>query len=132
MILAVALPGPLLDVVGALLDVAGAAALFLGLSLATIGLYGLLRKPDIFHQLHPAGLITGPAVILVLLAALTTGSVEIITSAILVVGFILVTSSVSGHAIAQAAYVATERRRARGEPPLDREGRYELERSDGS
>ena len=44
------------------------------------GLYGLLRMPDIFHQLHPAGLVTGPAVILVLLASAATGSAEIITS----------------------------------------------------
>ena len=51
------------------LDIVGAVLLALGLLLATIGLYGLLRMPDIFHQLHPAGLITGPAVILVLLAS---------------------------------------------------------------
>ena len=77
--------------------------LLLGLTLATIGLYGLLRKPDIFEQLHPAGLITGPAVMLVLLASVATGNPEIITSAILVMGFVLITSSLSSHAIAQAA-----------------------------
>ena len=32
----------------------------LGLLLATIGLYGLLRMPDIFHQLHPPGWSPGP------------------------------------------------------------------------
>ncbi len=86
-----------------ILDILGAVLLALGLLLATIGLYGLLRFPDIFHQLHPAGLITGPAVILVLLAAVATGSAEIITSAALVILFVLVTSPLSGHAIAQAA-----------------------------
>jgi multicomponent Na+:H+ antiporter subunit G len=90
------------------LDIVGAVLLALGLVLATIGLYGLLRIPDIFHQLHPAGLVTGPAVILVLLAAVSTGSAEIITSAALVMLFVLVTSPLSTHAIAQAA-----RRRAR-------------------
>jgi len=85
------------------LDIAGAVLVALGLLLATIGLYGLLRLPDIFHQLHPAGLVTGPAVILVLLAAVATGSVEIITSAALVLLFVLVTSPLSTHAIAQAA-----------------------------
>ena len=65
-----------------ILDVVGAVLLLLGLLLATIGLYGLLRMPDIFHQLHPAGLVTGPAVILVLLASVATGSAEIITSAL--------------------------------------------------
>ena len=81
----------------------GSLLLLLGLTLATIGLYGLLRKPDIFEQLHPAGLITGPAVLLVLLASVGTGNAEIITSAILVIGFVLVTSSLSSHAVAQAA-----------------------------
>ena len=85
------------------LDIVGAALIALGLLLATIGLYGLLRFPDIFHQLHPAGLVAGPAVILVLLAAVATGSAEIVTSAALVLLFVLVTSPLSTHAIAQAA-----------------------------
>ena len=36
-------------------------SLVIGLSLATVGLYGLLRMPDLPRQLHAAGLITGPA-----------------------------------------------------------------------
>jgi multicomponent Na+:H+ antiporter subunit G len=97
---------------GAALDVLGVALLMLGLLLATIGLYGLLRMSDIFHQVHPAGLITGPAVILVLLASPATWNAEIITSAALVVVFLLVTSPLAGHAIAQAARRRRERRRA--------------------
>ncbi len=85
------------------LDIVGAALLMLGLLLATIGLYGLLRMPDIFHQLHPAGLITGPAVIVVLLASVGTRSEETITSAALMLLFVLITAPLSGHAIAQAA-----------------------------
>jgi monovalent cation/proton antiporter MnhG/PhaG subunit len=87
-----------------LLDIVAIALLALGLTLATIGLYGLLRMPDIFHQLHPNGLITGPAVILILLASIATASAETITSAALVILFILITAPLSGHAIAQAAY----------------------------
>jgi len=93
-----------------ILDIVGAALVMLGLLLATIGLYGLLRMRDIFHQLHPAGLITGPAVIVVLLASVASGSAEIITSAVLVILFVLITSPLSTHAIAQAAL-----RRPRGE-----------------
>ena len=88
---------------GALLDVAAIALLALGLTLATIGLYGLLRMPETFHQLHAAGLVTGPAVILILLASLGSGSAEIITSALLVILFVLITSPLSSHAISQAA-----------------------------
>ena len=91
------------DIAAGLGGLVGSGLLLLGLTLATIGLYGLLRKPDIFHQLHPAGLITGPAVLLVLLASVGSRSPEIMTSAVLVIGFVLVTSSLSSHAIAQAA-----------------------------
>ena len=88
---------------GTLVDVLAVGLLGLGLLLATIGLYGLLRMPEVFSQLHAAGLVTGPAVILVLLASVATGSAEIITSATLVVLFVFVTSPLSSHAIAQAA-----------------------------
>ena len=55
--------------IGTILEVAGVALLVLGLTLATIGLYGLLRMPAVFDQLHAAGLVTGPAMLLILLAA---------------------------------------------------------------
>ena len=94
-----------------MLDVIGVAMLALGLLLATIGLYGMARRPQILHQLHPAGLVTGPAVILVLLASVASGSAEIITSAVLVVLFVLVTSPLSSHAIARAALRRPRRER---------------------
>lgn len=87
-----------------LVDVLAVTLLALGLLLATIGLYGLLKMPDLLHQLHPAGLVTGPAVILILLASIATASTETVTSAALVVLFVLITSPLSSHAIARAAY----------------------------
>jgi monovalent cation/proton antiporter MnhG/PhaG subunit len=87
-----------------LLDIVAIGLLGLGLTLATIGLYGMLRMPDIFHQLHPNGLITGPAVILILLASIATGNAEIITSAALVILFLLILAPMSSHAIANAAH----------------------------
>jgi monovalent cation/proton antiporter MnhG/PhaG subunit len=95
--------------IGTVLDVAGVALLVLGLTLATVGLYGMLRMPAIFEQLHAAGLVTGPATLLILLAAVGTASADIITSAALVFLFVLITAPLSGHAIAQAAYRARER-----------------------
>ncbi len=87
------------------LDVLGASVLGLGLLLATIGLYGLLRMPDIFDQLHAAGLVTGPAVLVILLASVSTGSADIVTSAALVFVFVLVTAPLAGHTIARAAWL---------------------------
>jgi multicomponent Na+:H+ antiporter subunit G len=94
--------------IGTVLEVAGVALLALGLTLATIGVYGLLRMAAIFDQLHAAGLVTGPAMLLVLLAAVATASAEIITSAALVFLIVLITAPLSGHAIAQAAYRTRE------------------------
>jgi len=91
-----------------ILDVLAIALIGAGLTLATIGLYGLLRMPAIFDQLHAAGLVTGPATLLILLAAIATGSAEIITSAALVFIFVLITAPLSSHAIAQAAYRARD------------------------
>jgi nucleotide-binding universal stress UspA family protein/multisubunit Na+/H+ antiporter MnhG subunit len=86
-----------------LLGGVGVILLLGGCTLATIGLYGLILKPDIFEQLHVAGLVTGPAVVLLLLASIGTGRAEIVTSALLIVAFVLVTSSISTHVIAQTA-----------------------------
>jgi monovalent cation/proton antiporter MnhG/PhaG subunit len=91
-------------VIETVIGIAGAGLLLLGLTLASIGLYGMLRKPVIFEQLHAAGLVTGSGVILVLLASLASGRAEIVTSAVLVVAFVLVTSSLSIHAIALTAW----------------------------
>ena len=106
-----------------ILEILGSGLVLLGLSLATIGLYGMLRKPDIFHQLHAAGLISTSAVLLVLLASFATGSAEIITSAILVGGFVLVTAPLSGHAVARAAWRRTPpedmEAEIRRDPPLE-------------
>lgn len=85
------------------IDAIAVVALVLGLVLATIGLFGLLRLSEILHQLHAAGLVATPALLLVLLASIGTGRWEIITSAALMGLVLLVTSPLSNHAIAHAA-----------------------------
>ena len=85
-----------------MLEVLGVALIAAGLTLATLGLYGLLRMRDIYAQLHAAGLVTGPAVIAILLAAFATAHAEIVTSAVLVALFVLITAPLSSHAIARA------------------------------
>ncbi len=86
-----------------LLDTVAVGFLVIGLVLATVGLIGLLRMSDVFHQLHAAGLVTGPAVICILLASVATGEAEIITSAVLMIVFLLITAPLASHAIANAA-----------------------------
>ena len=86
-----------------LLDVVASALLFTGLTLTTIGLYGMLRLPEMLQQLHAAALVTGPGIVLTLLAAVGSRNAEVVTSAALLLLFVLVTSPLSAHAIAQAA-----------------------------
>jgi multicomponent Na+:H+ antiporter subunit G len=85
-------------------DVIASVLLGAGLLIATVGLIGLLRMDAVMPQLHAAGLVTGPAVILVLAASVATGEAEIITSALLVILFVLITSPLAAHAIGQVAY----------------------------
>ena len=84
------------------LDVIASALLFGGLTLTTIGLYGMLRLEETLQQLHAAALVTGPGIVLTLLAAVGSRNAEVITSAALLLLFVLVTSPLSAHAIAQA------------------------------
>ena len=63
------------------LDVVGAALPVIGLTLMTISLYGVLRMPDTYSQLHAQGLATGPGVITVLASSVATENAAIITSA---------------------------------------------------
>lgn len=92
------------------LAVLGTILIALGLAFATAAIVGLLRMDDVYAQLHAAGLITGPALILVLLAALASGDAEIVTSALLILLFVLVTAPLAAHGIARAHH---ERNRER-------------------
>lgn len=94
------------------LDVVGAVLLLLGLLLMTIGLFGVLRLPNTYSQLHAQGLATGPGVIAILASSVATENAAIITFAALAIAFIALTSPVAGHAIARAAH-----RRDDGSPP---------------
>jgi multicomponent Na+:H+ antiporter subunit G len=93
------------------LDVVGAALLLLGLTLLTVGLYGVLRLPDTYSQLHAQGLATGPGVMAVLASSVATENATIITFAALAIVFVVVTSPVSSHAIARSARRRDDRRR---------------------
>ena len=102
------------------LDVVGAVLLLVGLLLMTIGLFGVLRLPDTYSQLHAQGLATGPGVIAVLASSVATENAAIITFAVLAIAFVALTSPVSGHAIARSAHVAPVERSPQGESPDDR------------
>lgn len=95
--------------ISVLLDVLGGGLLLVGLLLFTIGLIGMLRTKNVHDQLHAQGLATGPGVIAVLAASVATENAAIIALAAVGIAFTVLSSPVSGHAIARADY---RRRRA--------------------
>jgi monovalent cation/proton antiporter MnhG/PhaG subunit len=93
-----------------LLDVVAVALMMLGSIVTTISVYGVLRMPDVYSQLHASGLASGVGALAILLASIATRDAATITDAALIASFLLLTAPVSGHAIAWAAY----RRRTHG------------------
>jgi multicomponent Na+:H+ antiporter subunit G len=91
-----------------LLDIVAVGLLGLGSIVTTISVYGVLRMPDVYSQLHAAGMASGVGAIAILLASIATSDAGTITDAVLVIAFLLLTAPVSSHAIAWAGY----RRRA--------------------
>ena len=67
--------------------------------------------PDTYGQLHAQGLATGPGVIAVLASSVATEDAAIITFAVLAIAFTVLTSPVSGHAIARSAHRRDTRRK---------------------
>jgi monovalent cation/proton antiporter MnhG/PhaG subunit len=104
---------------GMLLDIFAIALVALGLIVTTISLYGVLRMPDIFSQLHAAGMASGVGVIAILMASVATRDAAVITHAVLVTSFLLLTAPISSHAMAWAAH---RRRTARAAGTEPREG----------
>ena len=90
------------------LDIVAVGLLALGSIVMTISVYGVLRMPDVYSQLHAAGMASGVGAMAILLASIATRDAATITDAALIIAFLLLTAPISSHAIAWAAY----RRRA--------------------
>jgi multicomponent Na+:H+ antiporter subunit G len=86
------------------LDVIAVVLLTLGTLVTTISVYGVFRMPDVYNQLHAAGMASGLGAITILLAAIATYDAGTITDAVLIIAFLLLTAPISSHAIAWAAY----------------------------
>ena len=85
------------------------ALIVLGLLVMTIGVYGVVRMPDVYTQLHAASKAAFVGVALLLASASAQGDGAIIVRSLLILALLAVTTPVAAHAIARAA-------RRRGEP----------------
>lgn len=86
--------------------------ILLGLSILTIGVYGIVRLPDVYTQLHASSKAGFLGIAALLAAAAVQGDGAIIARAVLIVALLAITTPVSAHAIARAAHRREEAMRS--------------------
>jgi len=95
--------------VGAVVPFLADALVFLGVLVMTVGVYGVVRLPDTYARLHAASKVVVLGVISLLLASTVTGDPAFIFRAVLIGAFLVLTTPVSAHAIARAAFARGEK-----------------------
>lgn len=85
------------------------ALVVLGIVVMTVGVFGLIRLPNTYARLHAASKVVSLGVVSLLLASTATGDPAIIFRVALIAAFLVVTTPVSAHVIARAAYRRKER-----------------------
>ncbi len=89
------------------LDALSWVAIVGGLFFMIVGTVGILRMPDVFTRLHPAGMTdTMGAGLLILGMCLQAGFGLVLVRLVFVYAFILFTSPIATHALARAALSA--------------------------
>ncbi len=86
----------------------------LGVTIMTIGVYGVIRMPDIYTKLHAASKAVFLGVISLIAASTVTGEREIVMRLVLIALALLLTTPISAHVISRAAYLEGERMRTPG------------------
>lgn len=104
---------------GDLGTIIGLVALWLGVIFCVLGVLGVVRFPDVYTRIHASGKVA-----MLGLVGLLIGVAFLLPETTLKVGaliiFLVITSPVSSHAIAEAAYRSGVPMRSRsGEPPRD-------------
>lgn len=90
------------------------AIIVFGLLIMTIGVYGVVRFPDVYTQLHAASKAAFLGVLALLVAAALSGDGAIIARVALISALLVLTTPVAAHAVAQAAFARGERMRTAG------------------
>lgn len=85
------------------------ALVVFGVFIMTIGVYGMIRLPDTYTRLHATSKAVVLGVISLLAASVVTGDPEVILRVALIGVFLVLTTPVSAHVIARAAYSREER-----------------------
>ena len=97
------------------------AFVLLGVFGMTVGIYGIMRMPDVYNKLHAASKVVFLGVIMLLLASAVTSDAEIILRAILIGVFLVLTTPVSAHVVGKAAFLRGHKMQTPG--AVDESGR---------
>ncbi len=90
------------------------ALVVLGVGIMSIGVFGVIRMPDVYTGIHAASKSVFLGVISFVVASLITGDAATIARVLLIGALLLMTTPVSAHVIARAAYLERERMRSPG------------------
>jgi multicomponent Na+:H+ antiporter subunit G len=85
------------------------ALIILGLVVMTLGVYGMIRMPDIYTRLHAASKSAFLGVVSISVAAMLVGDTASIMRLALLILLVTVTTPMASHAIGRAAYLHNER-----------------------
>lgn len=104
------------------------ALVVVGLLILSIAIYGMVRMPDLYTRLHAASKAAFLGILPLLVVAATGGPASRFR-AFLIAVFLLLTTPVAAHAVAQAAYRTREPLETPG--AVDESGRRLPEREPG-
>ena len=85
------------------------ALIVLGLLVMTLGVYGMIRMPDIYTRLHAASKSAFLGVVSIAFAAMLVGDSANIMRLALLILMLTITTPMASHAIGRAAYLHNER-----------------------
>ena len=92
-----------LDAFSALSPWIADALVLIGVFGMTVGIYGMMRMPDVYNKLHASSKVAFLGVIMLLIASAVTNNAAIIMRAVLIGVFLVLTTPVSAHVIGKAA-----------------------------
>jgi multicomponent Na+:H+ antiporter subunit G len=94
-----------MDLLGDLGPYIADALVILGVAVMTLGVYGLIRMPDIYTKLHASSKAVFLGAITLMVASVATGERDIIMRVILIGAALLITTPIASHVIAHAAAI---------------------------
>lgn len=90
-------------------DLISDAMIILGLLVMTLGVYGMIRMPDIYTRLHAASKSAFLGVISLAIAAMLVGDQAAVMRLVLLCILLTITTPVASHVIGRGAYLHNER-----------------------